>query len=135
MLSVAGEYLRELRSALPRHASPPARRVPDLAVPARPCRAAVPARVHGGVVLAGLDTSRALWDHRSLPSRWSSQPPCSPHTTAYGNGAWCRAIARRAGVGCLRVAGGGVGYRGVTAPARVGIDNALPHRPALRKLG
>ena len=38
-----------------RHASPPGTTFPDLAVPVRPRRAAVPAGVHGSGVLAGLD--------------------------------------------------------------------------------
>ena len=55
------------------------------------------------------------------PGRHSG--PGSPYTAAHGHGAWCRAVARRAGgagwagVGCVRAGGVGAGGGWVTGSA------------------
>ena len=107
---------------------------PDLARPDRPCRAAVPAGVHGSGILAGLDVLRAQYGttgHYHSPGRHSG--PVSLHSAAHWHANRHSAVRRRGGgvgrggVGCLRVAGRGAGVWGVMAP---GAARETIHAPA-----
>ena len=72
--------------------------LPDLALPARRCRATAPAGVLGSGVLAGLDVLPGCYGNAGRthrPGRHCGSG--SPYTTAHGHGAWCRADIRRAG--------------------------------------